>query len=291
MMTSDGGVSDAGGHCVPPEAMFDQSCANAVVSGTEFILDAETHWFDASDLANFPAYIQAFGPLFAITTEDNYVNSLFCNSDTAVACLLPWPGIECTPTRQTGCGLPITNERIAASRDKINALAGNTQRVLNHALVLPQDPSGIDAQLAIMEEMACLHGVAAWQLYPGFKPGFRFDDRAGGKCLRGDRDGVRHGHERSESIRPLHRQAPEVPRPGQRALGHRYPRGLDDSTGPDRNVPDAHHPASHAGPVRLSRAHSGDQGEGIRPERSEAIRRRSERRAVQGEHVPMRAKT
>jgi hypothetical protein len=39
--------------------------------------------------------------------------------------------------------------------------------------VLPQDPSGIDAQLAIMEAARC--DAAAWVPYPGFKPGFRLD--------------------------------------------------------------------------------------------------------------------
>jgi predicted TIM-barrel fold metal-dependent hydrolase len=65
---------------------------------------------------------------------------------------------------------------MVASRDKINALAGNSQRVLNHVQILPQDPSGIDVQLATMEEFHCKYGAAAWKLYPGFKPGFRFDD-------------------------------------------------------------------------------------------------------------------
>lgn len=179
---TDGAITS--GRCRPPEATFDQSCANAATAGgTEFIVDAETHWFNAADLANFPAYTQSFGPLFAIATEDNYINALFCNSDTAVACLVPWPGITCSPTRQVGCGQPLSNESILASMNKINALAGNTQRVLNHVLVMPQDPSGIDAQIAIMEESACQHAVAAWQLYPGFKPGFRLDDAFAAQVL------------------------------------------------------------------------------------------------------------
>jgi len=32
---------------------------------------------------------------------------------------------------------------------------------------MPQDPSGIDVQLAIMEEFHCTNTPAAWKLYPG----------------------------------------------------------------------------------------------------------------------------
>lgn len=43
-------------------------------------------------------------------------------------------------------------------------------------LVQPQDPSGLDAQLEILQEYFCEYGAAAVELYPGFEPGFRLDD-------------------------------------------------------------------------------------------------------------------
>jgi hypothetical protein len=157
-----------GGYCIPPEAMFEPSCANSIVSSADggktkdFIFDVQTHWFNNADLKSFPAYQSAFGPLLAISTEDAYINDMFCNSDTSMVCLTSWPGISCTTTRRIGCGMPLSNDHMVASRDKINALAGNSQRVLNHVQILPQDPSGIDVQLATMEEFHCKYGAAAW---------------------------------------------------------------------------------------------------------------------------------
>jgi hypothetical protein len=184
--TGDGGSGGKGGgadsgaearNCVPEEAMYDNTCATGIVDGNEFIFDVQTHWFQASDLDKFPAYKDAFGPLFAIATEDAYINQIFCASDTTMVCLTAWPGITCTKERRIGCGFPLSNANMAASRDRINQIAGNTQRVLSHVQILPQDPSGIEEQLRIMEEYACIEkNISAWKLYPGFKPGFRLDD-------------------------------------------------------------------------------------------------------------------
>lgn len=177
--TGGSAVSQEAGVPGPLDPPFTSNCPSAVVPGNEFIFDVETHWFSAEDVANFPAYAQAFGPLFQVASESNYIQSIFCGSDTTVACLGTWPGILCTADRTTGCGVPLSNQHIVASRDKINALAGGSHRVFNHTLVLPQDPSGIAAQLAVMAEFHTRYGVAAWELYPGFKPGFRLDGADG----------------------------------------------------------------------------------------------------------------
>ena len=171
--------------CVPKEAMFDEACANAIIrNSSQFVFDVQTHWFNTSDLANYPAYTQAFGPLFSIATEDNYIRRLLCDSDTTMVALTSWPGITCTATRKIGCGLPLSNAHMIESRDKINAMSGNSQRVVSHVQILPQDPSGIEEQLRIMEEFYCMHGAAAFKLYPGFKPGFKLDDENGQKVLQ-----------------------------------------------------------------------------------------------------------
>ncbi|HVU03691.1 MAG TPA: amidohydrolase family protein [Polyangiaceae bacterium] len=170
-----GATADAG--CVPP--MLAESCSDALPADADFIVDTHTEWMDPTGLTKFPAYQQAFGPLFAVATEDAYIQNLFCDSDTTVACLSGWAGVYCTETRKIGCGMPLGNDVIVRSRDEINGLAGNTQRVLNHFLVMPQDPSGLDFQLALMEEYQRCHGVAGWQLIPGFKPGYRLDGSDG----------------------------------------------------------------------------------------------------------------
>jgi predicted TIM-barrel fold metal-dependent hydrolase len=177
-----GGGGDAGQFCAPPEAMFDEACANAIVGGKEFIFDIQTHWFLKNDVSRWPAYIQSFGPLFDIATEDAYINEIFCSSDTTMTALTAWPGVICSDTRRTSCGLPLSNDHMVASSKKINELAGNSQRVVHHVQILPQDPSGIDLQLRIMEEYYC-QGLAAWKLYPGFKPGFKLDDENGEKVI------------------------------------------------------------------------------------------------------------
>jgi predicted TIM-barrel fold metal-dependent hydrolase len=179
-----GGSSGDASFCVPPEAMFDENCANGVISGDQFIFDVQTHWFHRDDLANFSAYQMAFGPLFAVATEDAYINTIFCNSDTSMTALTSWPGISCTPTRRIGCGMPLSNQRMLDSRKKINDLAGSSQRVVNHIQILPQDPSGIEEQLRIMEEFFCTEGVAAWKLYPGFKPGWKLHDDTAEQVIR-----------------------------------------------------------------------------------------------------------
>ena len=178
-----GGGPDSGRFCVPKESMFDPQCANMVIGGDQFIFDVQTHWFNAPDLANYPAYTSAFGGLFAIATEDNYINTFFCNSETSMVALTSWPGISCTATRKLGCGYPLSNQHMADSRDKINALAGDSQRVVSHVQIMPQDPSGIEEQLRIMEEFHCNNTPAAWKLYPGFKPGFKLNDANGEAVL------------------------------------------------------------------------------------------------------------
>ena len=49
-----GGTSGDGGLCVPPDAMFDENAACAVIGGNEFIFDVQTHWFSQEDTTRFP---------------------------------------------------------------------------------------------------------------------------------------------------------------------------------------------------------------------------------------------
>jgi hypothetical protein len=72
----------------------------------------------------------------------------------------------------------MSTEGAAKARDAINQLA-NSQRLLSHAMILPDDPSGVEAQKQIMEQIACTAGVSAWKLYPAFGStgvGFYIDD-------------------------------------------------------------------------------------------------------------------
>ena len=171
------------GFGVPKDAMLDAELACQLVSGDEFIFDVQTHWFKKDDLAKFPLYIQLFGPLFDVTTEDNYIKDIFLDSQTTIAALTEWPGVACTGSTTTNCGLPLSNDSNAASRDHINALAHHTQRIVNHVQVMVQDPQGVDYELQIMEDAINTYGVAAWKMYPGFQPIFKLDDPNGRKVI------------------------------------------------------------------------------------------------------------
>jgi uncharacterized protein len=170
--------------CVPEEGMFDENVACNAVAGNEFIFDIQTHHFRREDLDRFPTYIELFGDLFDSTTEDIYIDQMFCDSDTTMAALSSWPGIACTdavPLDGGQCGLPLSNESNARSRDHINQLAKRTQRIVNHFQVMAQDGAGVEGQLLLMEQLKCTLSPAAWKLYPGFSipKAFTMDDAIG----------------------------------------------------------------------------------------------------------------
>ena len=164
--------------CAMPEMMFDEAACGQVLSGNEFIMDVQTHWFKREDLDRFPFYQQLFSSLFDRATEPTYIREMFLNSDTTVAALTAWPGVSCTEGVET-CGLPLSNDSMAQSRNRINQMSANTRRVVQHVQLLPQGVGGVEPELAIMEDICSRYGAAAWKLYPGFSPGFKIDDEKG----------------------------------------------------------------------------------------------------------------
>lgn len=157
--------------CVPPEAMFDEDAACTAIGGNEFIFDVQTHWFSEEDTVRFPdSVLQLFGPLFAIANENAYVRDMFLNSDTTVSVLTAWPGTTCSddPANTDPCGLPLSNASMVRSRDFINQMACNTQRVLQHVQVLPNDLTGVQKQMDIMTQFHCENLAYGWKMYPGF---------------------------------------------------------------------------------------------------------------------------
>lgn len=168
---------------IVPEQMFDEQAACATISGNEFIFDIQTHFFDpdGSWTQTNPGYVNVIKLIAGADFGMNrYLDVVFCQSDTKMAVLSTWPGALCSEAAdiawqaagQTGsmpCGLPMSTEEAAQSRDMINQMA-NSRRLLSHAMILPNDPAGVDNQLAIMEATACTVGVAAWKLYPAWGP-------------------------------------------------------------------------------------------------------------------------
>jgi predicted TIM-barrel fold metal-dependent hydrolase len=164
--------NDGGGPiCVPKAAQWDEAAACSVLGGDEFVFDVQTHWFSQEDTRRFPkSVLDLFGVLFATTTEQAYVDDVFLNSDTTMAVLTAWPGATCSddPSNTDPCGLPLSNESMIRSRDSINRMACNTQRVLQHIQVLPNDLTGVDKQMEIMTSLYCENLAYGWKLYPGF---------------------------------------------------------------------------------------------------------------------------
>jgi predicted TIM-barrel fold metal-dependent hydrolase len=176
------------GYQVKEELMFDEQQACAAISGDEFIFDIQTHFFDPDGewTVTNPGYV---GLIRGITGSadfgvDRYLDVLFCQSDTKMAVLSTWPGVLCSDAAKEWfqsetppCGLPMSTETAAISRDTINRMA-NSQRLLSHAMILPNDPAGVENQKRIMEAIRCESGVAAWKLYPAWGPS---GDRPGGR--------------------------------------------------------------------------------------------------------------
>jgi predicted TIM-barrel fold metal-dependent hydrolase len=164
-----GAGGSGGGLCVPPKAMFDEDVACTLLSGDEFIFDVQTHWFSTEDMSRFPDSVKSTFAVLGLSDEEAYVNGMFLQSDTHVSVLTSWPGTYCTNDVDP-CGLPLSNDTMARSRDAINEMACKTQRVVQHFQLLPTDVASIDWQKEQMTRLHCTTRVQGWKMYPGFNP-------------------------------------------------------------------------------------------------------------------------
>lgn len=175
------------GLCVPKEAQWNEQAACTAITPTDFVFDVQTHWFNQADTVRFPASVQAlFGALFATTTEDVYLDKMFISGKyTHMAVLTAWPGSTCVDGDAgldvdggpLPCGLPLSNESMVRSREHIKQLACGTERVIQHCMVLANDPTGIDVQKAIMDQFYCEDYAYGWKMYPGFSSQQGIDPR------------------------------------------------------------------------------------------------------------------
>ena len=60
-------------NCVPTENVFEPDGACVLLAAGEFIFDVRTQWINPDDIANFSAWLLAYGPVLPTITEDNYV--------------------------------------------------------------------------------------------------------------------------------------------------------------------------------------------------------------------------
>jgi predicted TIM-barrel fold metal-dependent hydrolase len=198
----DGGApapgADSGGYPICEDAMYDEAAACAALDGDEFIFDIQTHHFDPEG-----EWVTRNNQYLSIVSEcgigsskvecvsrERYEELMFCDSDTTMAALSTWPAALCTEERRFGCGMPLPNASVAASRNLIN-MAANSQRIVNHVQIIPNDPTGVTPQLEMMEEMHACYGVGAWKLYPAWGPdgvGYWLDDPIGLQVIEKGRE-------------------------------------------------------------------------------------------------------
>jgi uncharacterized protein len=166
------GQYDVGPDRRDPEAV----CAHMLDPSKEFIFDIQTHHvaqaspFYASFLAMQPYYRPPGSScrmrgLDATTCfqRNEYTRLMFLESDTTVAVLSGLPAASEAEN-------PITNRQIAESRDIVNMMADGTQRLVNHAMVLPNQTPDLAAHLAEMEQAHQRWRVGAWKVYPAWDP-------------------------------------------------------------------------------------------------------------------------
>jgi hypothetical protein len=146
-----------------------------------FIFDIQTHRVARTN-ATYQAFLsilpqgQCGKELVECFSADEYATKFFLESDTTTTVLSGIPAVDGQN--------PLTNEEIAETRDYVNMLAQETERVVTHVMVLPN--YNHDQQLEGMSKIASERGpIGAWKCYTPWGPGdgvtgFWMDDPATG---------------------------------------------------------------------------------------------------------------
>jgi predicted TIM-barrel fold metal-dependent hydrolase len=139
---------------------------------TEFIFDNQTHhidvesrWFETTDagkqaaafLRNFRRNADSTATALAQLNQAHYVKELFMDSDTMMAII---SGVPTTEWREN----ILPPDKMVATRDAINRLAGKSQRMLSHGLLRPNMGN---AEFEEMDRQAKKLKIDSWKLYPG----------------------------------------------------------------------------------------------------------------------------
>lgn len=160
--SGDGGPD--GGHASDPDPV---QCEEALDYSETFIFDIQTHRVESapgvyrSFLGVLPQGMCGKG-VPECYSKDEYIRELFLESDTTMTVLSGVPAVDGSN--------PLTNEQIAETRDYVNGLASDSERVITHAMVLPNYNQ--EAQLAGMARIASERGpIGAWKCYTPWGPG------------------------------------------------------------------------------------------------------------------------
>jgi uncharacterized protein len=175
---SNPGSSDGGGQPVDPDPV---ECEEYLDYTKAFIFDIQTHRVDSAPgvyrtfLSVLPQGACGKG-IPGCYDKDEYTRELFLDSDTTMTVLSGIPAVD--------GAVPLTNDAIAETRDFVNGLANDSQRVVTHSMVLPN--YNLAKQLQGMEDILAKHSpLGAWKCYTPWGPGngvtgFWLDDPAVG---------------------------------------------------------------------------------------------------------------
>jgi len=179
--TSGAGGTGAGGAAGIPADPDPIECEVALDYSDMFIFDIQTHRVETapgvyrSFLGFLPQGMCGKGVPQCYSRED-YARLFFLDSDTTVTVL---SGIPATDGNN-----PLTNAQIDETRDYVNALAQGTERVITHAMILPNynHDQQIEGMAALAESGM---PIGAWKCYTPWGPGdgvtgFWLDDPATG---------------------------------------------------------------------------------------------------------------
>jgi predicted TIM-barrel fold metal-dependent hydrolase len=180
-------VAAKGQYCFDKDSGIDPTmcdeAAREILKPPQFIFDAQTHCFEDAPDAMWrksppPGFNDSLKSLLfgkcpddpvSCIGPDDYVRLMFLESSTTMTVLSAWPYGQ-------GPSDPNSNPFLAHTRDWINKDLAGSQRVVNHASVVPWvGVRGMD--MAVQN-----FGVGGWKIYPaagGMAAGFYMDDKTG----------------------------------------------------------------------------------------------------------------
>jgi uncharacterized protein len=171
-------IEKDGGYYDVPEDPSDeeQVCAKMIDPASLFIFDIQTHHVNRANtlydnfLRDQSRFTSVCGPGGIMPVEcfgrEEYIKLMFLESDTTVAVLSGLPAVD-------DANNPITNSEIAEAKRIIDALAEDSERLINHHMVLPNQMGlpGVQGQLDAMERTLDMYKkVGAWKCYPAWAP-------------------------------------------------------------------------------------------------------------------------
>jgi hypothetical protein len=168
-------------YVVEPQACSDPSAI--IPACDDFIMDVQTHCFDAGDWRTRNIVYPTFLNFIANCTDEtnkldclnpqHYAELMFVDSDTTMTVITSWPAAQCFQERSllgnapTACGLPLSNESMRVLRDWINQKA-MSQRCINQVQVMPNDflERQVEGMYAAMADPSWKCG--SWKAYPAW---------------------------------------------------------------------------------------------------------------------------